>query len=60
MDADLVHRPEDIPSFLKLGEVHDIVIGNRFVKKDSLAEWNLFRKTLTRGGHIMTRLFTAT
>jgi dolichol-phosphate mannosyltransferase len=56
MDADLVHRPEDIPSFMDAGNAHDIVVGNRFVQKDSLAEWNLFRKTLTRAGHIMTRL----
>ena len=56
MDADLVHRPEDIPAFLEAGAHCDIVIGNRFVNRDSLAEWNLFRKTLTHGGHVMTRL----
>tara|TARA_Y100001936_G_C15986801_1_gene620007 strand:- start:145 stop:894 length:750 start_codon:yes stop_codon:yes gene_type:complete len=57
MDSDLVHKPEDIPAFLNASEHADIVVGTRFLLKDSLAEWNLFRKTLTHLGHILTRLF---
>lgn len=56
MDSDLVHKPEDIPAFLAASDAADIVIGTRFEMKDSLAEWNLFRKTLTHLGHMLTRL----
>jgi dolichol-phosphate mannosyltransferase len=56
MDSDLVHKPEDIPAFLEAGDKADVVIGTRFEMKNSLAEWNLFRKTLTHLGHILTRL----
>ena len=56
MDTDLVHKPEDIPKFLDASNASDIVIGTRFELKNSLAEWNLFRKVLTHLGHLMTRL----
>jgi dolichol-phosphate mannosyltransferase len=56
MDSDMVHKPEDIPAFLEASEQADIVIGTRFERADSLAEWNLFRKTLTHAGHMLTRL----
>lgn len=32
MDADLSHRPEDIPALLKAAETHDFVIGSRYAK----------------------------
>ncbi|MEE2932967.1 MAG: glycosyltransferase [Pseudomonadota bacterium] len=56
MDTDLVHKPEDIPTFLDASNASDIVIGTRFELKNSLAEWNFFRKVLTHLGHLMTRL----
>jgi dolichol-phosphate mannosyltransferase len=56
MDSDLVHKPEDIPAFLEASDKADVVIGTRFEMKNSLAEWNLFRKTLTHLGHMLTRL----
>lgn len=55
MDCDFSHRPEDIPSFLKMGENHDVIVGSRFLGRESLSEWNLFRKTLTLLGHFLTR-----
>ncbi len=56
MDSDLVHKPEDIPAFLKASQVSDVVIGTRFQRKGSLAEWSIFRKVLTHLGHILTRI----
>lgn len=56
MDSDFVHMPEDMPRFLVASEASDIVVGTRFRKKESLAEWNLFRKTLSHLGHLLTRL----
>ena len=32
----------------------NIVVGSRYLKKHSLASWNLFRKTLTHFGHFLT------
>lgn len=57
MDTDLVHKPEDIPDFLEASKKTDIVIGTRFFFKESLKEWNIFRKTLTHLGHKLTKLF---
>ena len=39
MDSDFTHDPKDIPSFLKFKNEFDIVVGNRFVLKNSLEDW---------------------
>jgi len=57
MDCDLTHSPEHIPLFLEKSENCEVVIGSRYMNKDSLATWNLFRKTLTHTGHLLTRIF---
>ena len=57
MDADLTHKPEDIDSFLIHKDNYDIVVGTRFKKVDSLKDWNLVRKIITLGGHILTQFF---
>ena len=56
MDADFVHKPEDIPAFLAEAETHDTVVGTRFVRAESLAEWDPVRKMATRFGHFLTKL----
>lgn len=57
MDSDFLHRPEDIPAMLEQSKSSDIVVASRFIQKDSLQEWSLWRKFLTTSGHIVTRLF---
>ena len=57
MDADLTHKPEDIESFLIHKDNYDIVVGTRFKKVDSLKDWNLVRKIITLGGHMLTKFF---
>ena len=57
MDCDFTHSPSFIPDFIKNGEDHDLVIASRFLSMDSMPEWNLFRRTLTHGGHFATKLF---
>lgn len=56
MDCDGTHPPEYIPQLI--GQAHirqyDIVIGSRYLNKDSLNEWTLLRKVLTYGGHLLT------
>lgn len=55
MDCDLTHPPEHIPKFLQHAGDYDVVLGSRFMREESLAEWNLLRKFLTHLGHILTR-----
>lgn len=54
MDCDFTHSPSYISDFLKLSGKANIVVGSRYMKKDSLATWNLFRKFLTYLGHFLT------
>ena len=54
MDCDFTHPPSYIPEIIKMGLESDIVVGSRFLQKDSLNEWNLFRKSLTILGHCLT------
>jgi ubiquinone/menaquinone biosynthesis C-methylase UbiE len=55
MDSDFTHRPFYIPSLVKASKDFDIVVASRYFDKDSLSEWNLFRKSLTMLGHFLTR-----
>jgi len=54
MDCDFTHSPEYILDFIKNKNKTDIVVGSRYLRKDSLATWNLFRKSLTHFGHFLT------
>lgn len=56
MDADFTHSPSAIPEFLNKANEFDLVIASRFVGKNSLPGWNLFRRSLTYFGHFMTLL----
>ena len=56
MDSDFLHRPEDIPAMMDQSENSDIVVASRFIQKDSLQEWPLWRKFLTTSGHAVTKL----
>jgi dolichol-phosphate mannosyltransferase len=56
MDGDGAHKPEIISTFLKISADYDVVIGSRYLVRNSLAEWNLFRKTLTNLIHLLTRV----
>lgn len=55
MDCDLTHPPEHIPEFIRAATDHEVVVGSRFMREESLAEWNLLRKFLTHLGHFLTR-----
>lgn len=56
MDCDLTHPTSDLPRFIALGEEADVILASRFMKSDSLADWNFVRKTLTKVGHGLTRV----
>lgn len=55
MDCDLTHSPEYIVDFIREGQSSPIVIGSRYMDKDSLSTWNIFRKSLTKLGHFLTK-----
>lgn len=55
MDCDFTHSPKSIIDFINESPNFDVVIGSRYLKKDSLKDWNLFRKFLTNFGHILTK-----
>ena len=48
MDADGTHQPKYIKSLLKFSEKFDLVSTNRFKKKNSLIEWPIQRRFLTK------------
>lgn len=54
MDADFTHDPALIPKILELSENYDLVIPSRYLEDGSLDDWNLFRKGLTKLGHLLT------
>lgn len=56
MDCDFTHPPSRLPELLAAAEGYDIVVASRYLLKDSLPGWNIYRRTLTHGGHLMTRL----
>lgn len=55
MDCDFTHPPVYIHDLLKVGKNYDIVVTSRYMQKDSLEDWGLFRKFLTQLGHFLTK-----
>lgn len=56
LDSDFSHNPEDIPRFLREAESADVVVGSRWMATNSLPEWNVYRRMMTRIGHLLTRV----
>jgi dolichol-phosphate mannosyltransferase len=55
MDADLSHRPEDLPRLLEASAGADVVIGSRWVAGGRTEHWSLLRKLVSRGGSLYAR-----
>ena len=56
MDADLSHRPEDIPNLLNALSEADIVVGSRYVSGGGVVNWPLLRRIASRGASALGRL----
>ncbi len=56
MDADLSHRPEDLPSLLALLSDADIVVGSRYVPGGGVVNWPLWRRVVSRGASAAGRV----
>lgn len=60
MDADLSHPPETIPLMLNVikKENADFVIGSRYVKGGKIKGWDFYRKTVSKVGTLLSKIFT--
>jgi apolipoprotein N-acyltransferase len=56
MDADLSHRPEDLPRLLEAARTHHLAIGSRYVPGGRVRNWGLLRRVLSRGGNLYVRI----
>lgn len=54
MDCDFTHSPSDIPRLLQHAPDYALIVGSRYLQKDSLPGWNLLRRSLTTVGHLLT------
>jgi apolipoprotein N-acyltransferase len=56
MDADLSHRPEDLPALLQGSRTNDLTIGSRYVPGGSVSNWSRPRLALSRAGNAYARV----
>lgn len=56
MDADFSHRPQDLLSMIVEIKDRDFVIGSRYVAGGATQNWGFFRKLISKGGGIYSRL----
>ena len=56
MDADLSHRPEELPKMLRALSDADIVIGSRYIPGGGVQNWPLWRQAVSRGASGMGRV----
>jgi dolichol-phosphate mannosyltransferase len=54
MDCDFTHTPADIVKLAASARDCDVVVGSRFLEKDSLPGWSPLRRLLTNAGHLLT------
>ena len=56
MDADMSHDPKYLPEICKLIEQYDFVVASRYVKGGGVVNWNLWRKFVSGGGNLYSKL----
>jgi len=56
MDCDFSHSPSDIPAMIEAAQQGDVAVGSRWILRKSLPGWNLFRRSMTNLGHLLTLL----
>jgi len=55
LDCDFTHSPADIPLIITLANHADVAVGSRWLTKNSLPGWNIFRRGMTLIGHLLTK-----
>ncbi|HYT29689.1 MAG TPA: polyprenol monophosphomannose synthase, partial [Actinomycetota bacterium] len=56
MDADLSHRPEDLPRLIEGSARHDLTIGSRYVPGGAVTNWSPARVRLSKAGNAYARV----
>ncbi|HEB71965.1 MAG TPA: polyprenol monophosphomannose synthase [Nitrospirae bacterium] len=59
MDGDFSHDPAYLPAFLTAAKEADLVIGSRYIPGGGVVNWSFFRKLISIGGSIYSRLILA-
>jgi dolichol-phosphate mannosyltransferase len=56
MDCDFTHQSADVQRLLEIAQPNGrvVVIGSRYMERDSLPGWNFMRRSLTHLGHFLT------
>jgi SAM-dependent methyltransferase len=56
MDCDFTHQPADVKRLYEQSKDkdHDVTVASRYLEKDSLPNWNFYRRFLTHLGHFLT------
>jgi len=57
MDADLSHRPEDVPRLIEKLEAFDLVLGSRWIPDGGTRNWEASRMALSRFGSAYARMW---
>jgi dolichol-phosphate mannosyltransferase len=57
MDSDFSHSPDKIEDFIRCSKENDVVVGNRYMHMNSMADLSIFRRVLSVTAHAMTNLF---
>ena len=55
MDADGSHPPECLPTMIELLDVHDVVVGSRWMLGGRTENWPLSRALMSRGANLYAR-----
>jgi dolichol-phosphate mannosyltransferase len=56
MDADLSHRPNEIPNLLNALEESDLALGSRYIQGGKIKTWSPLRRIVSKGGALYSRL----
>ncbi len=56
MDADFSHNPKYLPKILEESKNHDVVIGSRYIRGGKIENWSFWRRLVSRGGSIYSKL----
>ena len=56
MDSDLAHHPKYILQVLKIKNTANIILGSRYIKKNSTPGWPKFRIFLSKSAHFFFRI----
>src|SRR5687768_12550957 len=55
LDCDFTHSPADVLQLLESSAGADVTTGSRYLAAGSLPGWNVFRRSLTGVGHLLTK-----